>query len=160
MHGKTIESRQNAILLSAAILRMAIGWHFLYGGLWKVFDPDWSAATYLSNASGPFSSFFQNLAANPQLLSTIDFLNQWGLAAIGLSLILGLLSRWASVAGMFLLALYYLSNPPFIGNESAEVYQGQYLIINANLIELVALWVLYYIQDSKVFGLDYFLKPR
>ena len=31
------------------IIRVAIGWHFLYEGCIKLFAADWSAASYLNN---------------------------------------------------------------------------------------------------------------
>jgi len=40
-------------------LRVAIGWHFLYEGAWKLQQPDWRATGYLANSSGPFRPFFR-----------------------------------------------------------------------------------------------------
>lgn len=144
--------------ISLALLRIAIGWHFLYEGLLKITHPDWSAAYFLNNAVGPFASLFKGIAQNPVLLGLTDFLNEWGLLAAGISLMLGLLSRWACLGGMLLLGLYYLANPPFIGLGDGSMTEGNYLIVNKNLVEFIALWVLYQFNDSKVFGLDRFLK--
>ena len=143
-------------IIALTILRIAIGWHFLYEGLRKVNNPEWSAASYLNNATGPFASIFTSLATNSVTLGIIDILNQWGLVIFGLSLMIGFLSRWACVGGMALLALYYFSNPPFIGLGYASVAEGNYLIVNKNLIELFALWVLFQFPSSKDFGLDRF----
>jgi hypothetical protein len=38
--------------------------------------------------------------------------------------------------------------------------EGTYLVVNKNLIELLALWVVFQMNDSKVFGLDRYLKIR
>ncbi len=141
-------------LVALSILRIAIGWHFLNEGLLKLMDPEWSGADFLTNATGPFASLFQSIAMNPVLLGITDFLNQWGLVLIGLSLMLGLLSRWACLGGMFLLALYYFANPPLIGLDGNSFAEGNYLIVNKNLIEFFALWVLFHISGSKVFGMD------
>ena len=143
-------------ILPLTILRITIGWHFLYEGLIKVFNPEWSAISYLANATGPFASVFKSIATNSAALGIMDVLNQWGLVLIGISLMIGLLSRWASIGGMVLLALYYFANPPFIGLGDASMMEGNYLIVNKNLIELLALWVLFQINDSKVFGIDRF----
>ena len=140
-------------IVSLVILRLAIGWHFLYEGLVKVIDPGWSAASFLTNAKGPLAFVFINMAANPSVLGIVDFCNQWGLVLIGFSLIAGLLSRWACIAGMFLLFLYYFSNPPFIGI-SNPVSEGSYLIVNKNLVELFALWVLYMFPTEKIIGVQ------
>jgi thiosulfate dehydrogenase [quinone] large subunit len=141
-------------IISLTVLRVAIGWHFLFEGLLKVTNPEWSAAYFLNTSVGPFASIFNSIAANPTLLGIADFMNEWGLVAVGLSLIIGLLSRWACIGGMLLLALYYLANPPFIGLGNAAMTEGNYLIVNKNLIEFFALWVLYIFNDSSVYGLD------
>lgn len=143
-------------IIPLTVLRIAIGWHFLFEGLLKVTNPEWSAAYFLNNATGPFASLFQTIARNAVLLDITDFLNGWGLVAIGLGLMIGLYSRWACLGGILLLALYYLANPPFIGLGDGSVSEGNYLIVNKNLIELFALWVLFKSKDSKIFGLDRF----
>ena len=38
-------------------LRVLIGWHFLYEGLVKVVNPNWSSAGYLMDSQGFFSGF-------------------------------------------------------------------------------------------------------
>ena len=124
--------------------------------LLKVTNPDWSAADFLNNSIGPFASLFKSIALNPTLLGLADFLNQWGLVLIGISLMLGLLSRWACLGGMLLLGFYYFANPPFIGLADSSITEGNYLIVNKNLIEFFALWVLFQFHDSKVFGIDRF----
>ena len=43
------------------LLRVAIGWHFLYEGLWKRANPDFSAATFLRQAKGPLAEQFYAL---------------------------------------------------------------------------------------------------
>ena len=43
--------------LPMALLRIAIGWHFLYEGLIKLQAGDWSAAGYLRGAVGPAADF-------------------------------------------------------------------------------------------------------
>lgn len=145
-------------LISMTVLRIAIGWHFLYEGMLKITNPDWSAAYFLNGAVGPFASLFKGMAAHSGMLGTIDFLNEWGLVAIGMSLIIGLFSRWACLGGIVLLGLYYFANPPFIGLGGASTLEGNYLIVNKNLIELIALWVLFLFNDSKVFGIDRFFR--
>lgn len=143
----------NSQIYALTALRVIIGWHLLYEGLVKVVDPSWSAASYLAGSQGPFASVFHSMASNSNILEPIDFLNQWGLVAIGLSLMIGLFSRWASIGGIVLLFLYYISNPPFIGiaNEMAD---GNYLIVNNNLVEIFALMILYLFPTEKLLGLE------
>lgn len=142
------------------MLRIAIGWHFLYEGLIKVLNPDWSASGYLENSTGPFASVFQSIVHNSILLGLTDFLNQWGLVLVGSSLMLGLLSRWACLGGMLLLGLYYFANPPFIGLAETSIVEGNYLIVNKILIEVFALWILFQFPSSKVYGIDRFFRKK
>jgi len=136
------------------ILRLAIGWHFLYEGIVKILNPDWSSVGYLMDSKGPFSGIFMWIATNPTALKIADFMNVWGLTAVGLGLILGLLTKAAKIGGILLLAFYYLSHPPFIGLEYAIPSEGSYLWINKTLIELITLWVLYIFPTGKIIGLD------
>ncbi|HHJ10358.1 MAG TPA: DoxX family membrane protein [Bacteroidetes bacterium] len=125
------------------ILRTLIGWHFLYEGMVKITNPDWSSAGYLLDSRGFLSGFFHSLTYKASVLHTVDFLNEWGLILIGLGLILGLFTRFSIFAGILLLALYYLSHPPFPGISFSVPSEGSYLIVNKTLIEMTALLVLY-----------------
>lgn len=144
-------------LWSLVLLRVLIGWHFLYEGLAKLINPDWSSVGFLLDSQGIFSEFFISLASNPALLRLVDFLNVWGLIAIGLGLMLGALSRYAVAGGILLLLLYYFSHPPMVGLRFSAPSEGSYLWVNKNLIEIVALWVLFMFPTSGIIGLDRFI---
>ena len=88
------------------LLRFSLGWIFFYSGLTKILDPDWTASGYLENAS-TFSGFFSWLA-NPQNITWINFLNEWGQIAIGVALILGIFVNYASFFGALMMVSYYL----------------------------------------------------
>jgi thiosulfate dehydrogenase [quinone] large subunit len=137
-------------------LRLLTGWHFLYEGLVKVMNPKWTSLGYLMDSQGWFASLFHSMAGHAGTLAAVNFLNEWGLVLIGLSLILGCLSRVGCVGGILLLLLYYFSHPPFIGSEDLFMLprEGSYLWVDRNLIEIAALAVLYVFPTSKVFGLD------
>ena len=75
-------------LMSLVILRLAIGWHFLYEGLVKLSNPHWTSFSYLMDSKGIFKNFFESLADNEGVLSVVDFLNIWGLILIGIALII------------------------------------------------------------------------
>ena len=101
------ESSQNTHQLQTGLLvllRIAIGWHFLYDGLSKVLSPGWTSEGYLANASWLFSGIFQWMAETPAALTVVDFLNVWGQVFIGVGLILGILTQTACIAGISLLA--------------------------------------------------------
>jgi len=135
-------------------LRVIIGWHFLYEGVSKITNPYWSSAAFLMESKWIFSGWAQAIISDPALVTAVDFLNMWGLTAIGLGLICGCFSRWASIAGMVLLGIYYVVNPPFIGFQYSAPTEGSYLIINKNLIEIAALYILIVFPTSTIIGID------
>jgi thiosulfate dehydrogenase [quinone] large subunit len=145
-------------LISLIILRTMIGWHFLYEGLSKLVNPYWSSAGYLLESKWLFSYVSHTILANPTLLKIVDILNIWGLILIGIGLIAGLFTQFSTIAGIVLLTLYYLANPPLIGLQSALPKEGSYLIVDKNLIELAALVVLAIFPTGKLVGLDLFIR--
>ena len=136
------------------LLRVAIGWHFLYEGLIKLFNPSWTPFGYLMDSKGIFAPFFHALAANPSVLKTIAILNEWGLILIGAGLIAGLFTRAATWSGMILLVFYYLSHPPLTGLSYALPSEGSYFIIDKVVIEFLALGVLALFPTGLAIGLD------
>jgi thiosulfate dehydrogenase [quinone] large subunit len=141
-------------MTAIVVLRVLIGWHFLYEGLSKLTTPSWSAAGYLLQSRGPFASLFRGMAADPNLLSTVNQLNMWGLTAIGLGLVLGCFTRLASAAGLLVILLFYLCNPPFVGYFYSIPTEGSYLVVNKNLVEAAALAVVLVTGSGLVAGLD------
>ena len=139
-------------------IRILIGWHFLYEGLSKLFSPGWTAAVYLMDSQWILSGFFHSLAANDSALQIVNFLNIWGLILIGIGLFLGVLTRFASIAGAFLMLLYYIANPPFIGYISEVSGEGQYLIVNKSLVEMAILLLLAFLPSRFTFGIDRMIK--
>lgn len=142
------------------ILRLLIGWHFLYEGLVKLLNSGWTAYPYLMDSQGFLSGFFQSMAENEGFLSVSNYVNVYGLILVGLGLILGCLSRYASIGGIIFLALYYLSHPPFIGADFMMPTEGSYLWVDKNLIEIGALLVLIYFPTSHIIGLDRYIFKR
>ena len=108
----------------------------------KLLKPGWSAAMFLTESKWIFAGIFKWMAANPTILTIVDQMNIWGLILIGLGLILGFWTRIASFAGMFLILLYYVCNPPLVGLYYSIPSEGNYLLINKNLVELAALIVI------------------
>ncbi|MCD4735367.1 MAG: DoxX family membrane protein [Bacteroidales bacterium] len=141
-------------LTSLIVLRVLIGWHFLYEGLLKVTNPDWSAIGYLADSHGFLSGIFIWIANTPAVLDTVNFLNEWGLVLIGLGLILGVFTQIACISGIALLFFYYLSHPPFPFLEYFTPTEGNYLIVDKTLIETVSLFVLLVFPTGHIIGID------
>lgn len=138
-------------------LRLAIGWHILYEGIAKLMNPQWTSAGYLSESQWVLSGFANWILSNNTVLNIVDFLNTWGLIAIGLSLIIGFFSRIAAVAGGLLIFVYYLNSPPITGIEYTMPSEGNNLIVNKTLIQAIATLLLAVFPTSKIFGLDAFV---
>ena len=84
------------------LLRILIGWHFLYEGVIKLYNPSWTSKGYLLSAS-VLKPFFSWLAGESRI-SFIDSTNVVLLMAVGASLLIGVKIRWGCIGGMFLLA--------------------------------------------------------
>jgi thiosulfate dehydrogenase [quinone] large subunit len=153
-------------MIAITVLRVLVGWHFLYEGLSKLTAPSFTAAGYLKQAKGPLAGAFHSLAARPDLLANADLITMWGLTLVGACLILGLFTRLASLAGMAFVLMFYLAAPPWIGYFYAIPAEGSYLIVNKNLVEVAALAVIFFTGSGRFAGLDRILsgligrKPR
>ena len=141
-------------LIALVALRFTIGWHFFYEGIGKLVNPYWTAAGYLDASQGFMSEMFVDLASNPSTLVLIDLLNVWGLILVGLGLMLGVMTRTATVFGILMLLLYYLAAPAWPGFVYSLPAEGSYLIINKNIIEMCALFVTLFFPSGKLVGLD------
>lgn len=133
------------------LMRLLIGWHFLYEGVIKVYNPSWTAKGYLLSSEGLFKPLFQGLASE-SVVGVVDVVNIAVLLAVGLCLILGVMVKYASLSGAVLLLLYYLSHPAFPGVPQGPA-EGSYWIVNKNLIEAAALLVLMYFPTAHYFSI-------
>jgi uncharacterized membrane protein YphA (DoxX/SURF4 family) len=151
---KEKESKQKkTTYLILSLLRIAIGWHLLYEGLIKLFNPGWTASGYLESATGPLAGLFHAMAANEMILAIVNILNTWGLVLIGLGLFLGLFTRISQVAGIVLLFFYYGSHPPVL-TEPGFFREGSYFFISKDFLEMMALLALMFFPTGHYLGLD------
>ena len=127
------------------LLRIALGWLFLYSGITKIINPKWTAAGYLQSAK-TFSGFYHWLAS-PSLLPVTNFINEWGMTLVGAFLILGVFVRISSFAGAVLMFLYYLPilTFPYVAPRSYLVdehivYALSFLVLGASSADQV--WAL------------------
>lgn len=132
--------------VSVLLLRVSMGWFMFYAGITKVLDPTWSAEGYLK-AAKTFTWFYQAML-NPHILPTVNFLNEWGLTLLGVSLILGIFVRWSSIAGIVLMFLYYLAALDFPHPDAHSYLVDQHIIYSCVLL-LFAL-----MRVGEVWGLD------
>lgn len=139
------------------VLRILIGWHFLYEGILKLYNPLWTAKGYLLSSEGFFREFFVNLT-NDSFIGIVDFLNIAALILVGLALIIGYAEKLGAWVGICLLLLYYFAHPAFPGLDQIDV-EGNYWFVNKNLIEAVALYVVSVFPTSQLFGISRLLNP-
>jgi len=155
--------------IGLVLLRTLIGWHFLYEGLVKLVWPAWtragvpmgrfSSAGYLRSSGGPFADVFRAFA-DASWLPWVDLFVAWGLLLIGLGLMLGLFTQIACAGALALLALFYLSWLPTRGVYEPGT-EGNYLLVNKNLVEAAAVFVVLVFRTGRIAGLDLVLaRPR
>ena len=148
--------------VTLVVLRTLIGWHFAYEGYVKLIRPAWgsdglplgawSSSGYLQGATGPFASVFQSLGQS-SWIGALDLSVALALVAVGVSLMLGLLTQVGCVGAMVLLTIFYVSAMPLSGLPEPRM-EGTYLLVNKNLIELVAVAVLFAFKTGRIAGLD------
>jgi thiosulfate dehydrogenase (quinone) large subunit len=141
-------------MIAITVMRVLVGWHFLYEGISKLTSSSWSAAGYMRASRGPFSALFKSIANNPQMLDNANLVTMYGLTIVGVLLILGLFTRLAAIGGIAFILLFYLCNPPFVGYFYTIPTEGSYLIVNKNLVELGALVVILFTRSGLFAGLD------
>jgi len=123
-----------------AAMRIAIGWHFLYEGLWKLMQKDgWSCLSYLGAAQGPLAPVFKWMASQGWLVAMGDWAVMLGLVAIGISLMTGVLARLAAVFGVALMAMFYCCQPPEPFAEAVSGADGRFFLVERNVVEAVGL---------------------
>ena len=143
---------------SVVLMRVFIGWHFLYEGVIKIYNPEWTSYGYLASAQGPFRPFFVWLSQDP-MLTWADTLNWVALMFVGIALLLGVFERAGAAVGAVMLLLYYLAHPSFPWLPQVNV-EGSYWFVNKNLIEMAACLVIYQMPTSASFGLKYIFNRR
>ena len=130
------------------VLRLIIGYHFLYEGTIKLLNANWTAAPFLLQADWIFSGLFHSIVNNQTLLSAVNILNIWGQIFIGIGLIIGLFSSVSAIFGAILILLYYIAVPPFMNGA---------LFIDRNLLEIFTLLILFLFPTSNIIGMDYLI---
>ena len=138
-------------------LRLLLGWYFLYEGIVKITNPDWSSFGYLMDSQGPFAGIFHSMAAKANVVAVADWLNKWGLTLIGLGLLLGFLTQYALFFGMLLLIMYYCSHPPLASITYLMPQEGSYLWVNKTLIEIFIMALLMAFPTGQIAGIDRFI---
>ena len=168
MSDETVNRLSSFQQFALIALRTVIGWHFLYEAYYKIAAPAWSpvggpltpwtSAGYLKGASGPLAKLFQKMV-NAGWTPWLDRGVKIALLLIGLSLLLGFLTRYGAAAAIFFLSLFYLLYVPTVGIPQPNA-EGTYLIVNKTLIEAFAVLVLLSFDTGRIAGLDMFFSRK
>jgi len=128
------------------ILRVLVGWAFLYAGAWQVLQ-HYSAAGFLNHVV-TFHDFFAHFAT-PAMLPYTDFFMRWGHLLIGLSLVSGLLVRISGLFGVLLMITYHFAHMdwPFIESHLN-------LFVDFHLVYATVIAFLVAHKAGHVWGLD------
>jgi thiosulfate dehydrogenase (quinone) large subunit len=152
-------SGQSIGLKTIAAVRIATGMIFLFFAEYKIAGPAWTYGGFEGwihqfvnedTAVGFYKAFLVNFVlVHPVLCARII---AWGELAIGLSLVLGLLVRPATVGGIILMIALVLSTWYAPGHGAAS---WKYLGANLDHIPLLFLFVIFYAtRAGDVWGLD------
>jgi thiosulfate dehydrogenase [quinone] large subunit len=148
-----------------AFLRIAIGVIFLWAGLEKVMGAglgSWSAEGFLKFATAgslgwpfftgepaegqifnPTNAIWVNLAGNETALTFINYVVPLGQIGIGISLILGLLTRFGAAMGTLMMLFFFFA-----------AWEFAYGVVNQHLTYAVVTAFLGYIGAGNYYGLD------
>lgn len=139
--------------LFLALVRISIGWIFLWAfvdklfglGFATAFDKSWllgNSPTYgfLKMATyGPFKAMFESLAGNP----LVDWLFMLGLLGVGVAFTFGIARKIATLSATIMLLLMWLAAFPPKNNP----------LIDEHIVYIFALQVLFQLHSGEVFGL-------
>ncbi|WP_040207363.1 DoxX family protein [Neobacillus jeddahensis] len=135
-----------------AVIRIYIGYQFIHAGYEKLTGGGFDASGFLKGAianstgehpavQGWWAAFLEHIALpNAELFS---FLVQWGEVLVGIALILGLLTNFATLMGMVM-------NFSFLFSGTVST--------NGQMI-LLAIFVIVAGANAGKFGLDYYAMP-
>jgi uncharacterized membrane protein YphA (DoxX/SURF4 family) len=90
-------------------------------------------------------------------IEIMDFMTIWGITAIGAGLFSGTLTRAAALGGAAFLAMTYLAVPAFPWLPAPPQNEGNYVFVNKNVVEMMALLVIAATPSGRWFGGDAFL---
>lgn len=155
--------------LGVAVLRVGVGIIFLWAGLEKVIGGggEWSAGGFLGFGTGgslgwpfvtgevaegtifnPTQAFWVGMADNETAMTIINLLVPWGQIGIGVSLILGLLTRFGAAMGTLMMLFFFVA-----------AWDFEFGIVNQHLTYAVVTFFLGYIGSGNFFGLDRTVGP-
>ncbi len=134
------------------LLRISLGWIFVYDGLSKILDPRFSAKDALDSAK-VLPAYYHYLAS-PGHIAWTNIALSWGPIILGTLLIVGLFVRYASSIGIVFSLTTYFSLLAF-----PVVLPSSY-VIDEHIIYILLLILFTAINAGTYFGLDRYIFTR
>jgi thiosulfate dehydrogenase [quinone] large subunit len=131
------------------LLRIALGLNFFYLGFSALFNPT-LGKTVSARSFGNLYAWLATPAAVVGQNGWIQPIAQWAFLIIGICLIIGLLTRLASIAGIALALLSYLPTLSFAAFNVAQ-------FINDEVIVVICLLIIIFSNAGAYLGLDSFI---
>jgi len=125
-------------------LRFAMAILLLNAAWSKLSLPNWSAAGYLTHASGPLELWFQSMAGN----EFVDGLVMYGQLLIGLAFLSGLFIKPAAFFNIIMMLLFYVSG---------WTMNTSHGFIDEHIIYALVSGLFLFGEFGHWFGLDYFV---
>ena len=120
------------------MLRVYTGVFFLYYGFGKIRNPDFSeglagfVSSQLENSVGFMRPFLESVVLPNK--GVFAFVVAWGELAIGIALILGLATRWASIAGAIMVAVFWATKgQAFLDAQNHDVIWFMIFVVLATI---------------------------
>jgi uncharacterized membrane protein YphA (DoxX/SURF4 family) len=136
--------------LFIALLRMSLGWIFIYQGFLGFTNPEWSLKPYIQNAQ-TFPTFYAQVEQQPVLrYASYAFKSLY--IFVGMLLMTGISARIASFVGCLMMLFLYFAklNFPYVG---ANAY-----IINEYIINAIILLYLFLARHGEHFSIGKLFK--
>ncbi len=154
LFGKSLKSGTS---WSVFLLRVSLGFVFLWAGYEKIeteLGGKFATSGFLSHVSGPFAFMFTGMSGNP----AVEYMLVYGELLIGVSLLLGVVTRIGAVSGALMTLLLYMSTLPAM----TAGFTGSYLDFLMSKNALVSYYVIYifvfiafvFLVPGRFLGLD------
>lgn len=152
-----------------ALLRIVVGIIFLWAGLEKLLAPEpFDAGGFLRFATAgtlgwpfvvgeaadgtvfnPTQGLWLALAENPTAMAIVNVLVPWGQLGIGLSLILGLMTRFGALMGFLMMVFFFFA-----------AWDFAFGVVNQHLAYALICLTIAGLGAGRFYGLDEVLGPR
>ncbi|MBX4198353.1 DoxX family membrane protein [Candidatus Parcubacteria bacterium] len=136
-------SKANKLVL--ILLRISVGWFFLYEGIISILDSQWTLLPFIKDAR-TFPEFYSYIS-QPELLPYLSFIAKGLFILIGALLIAGFFVRLGAFLGILLMLFFYFPLLSF-----PYVHPSHY-IVDYHFVMIMVLLHLFVARAGEVFGL-------